>query len=301
MENVLEMVLDAANYDPSHKGPSGENCCKVTRGNVCGSGSFVGRRGGKALVLTNAHVIGSRPGTRGAFYFPDLDRTVNGEIIVAAYSDRIYMDWAVCELDADLPLEPARLDITSPVGQGPHYTAGYPSCRGPYYQQVDLIRVINKGTVALWDPPSIGGQSGSAVHSSLNDLQQMLLTWLWGGKGAGQTIRSIWFQYVNQAAIGFEKSDEFIELGNRVDDLENGFFAQTTNIGDLDDIWAHLQREPEPPTDPCKPEQPPSDPSFAKKVLDRAKELEQLALEHIQRPPAEPDDGNDEGPIYGLT
>jgi hypothetical protein len=75
------------------------------------------------------------------------------------------------------------------------------------------------------------------VHSFTDHLQKGLLTWSASGFGAGQTTRSIWFQYVNQAEVGFRRPPDLIELSEVNPEVENGFFCET-NITTLP-IWAH--------------------------------------------------------------
>lgn len=270
-------------------GPASQNVCRVTSGNSCGSGSLVGKRNGKSLAFTNAHVIGSRVGKRGEFTFPHLNnKRVGGRIIMAAYSDRIMMDWAVCELDEEVDLPHHPLNRERPAGR--HYTAGYPRCQGPFYQEVVTRDMIHNGTVWRWTPNSIGGQSGSGIHSFDDDTQKGILTWSWGGLGAGQTLASVWFQFVNRAAVGFERPEGLIELTepeNRAEDLENGFFMES-NITQLP-IWSHLIDKPDPPI--------PADPEFAKAVLEHAKTLQKQVEDLVELARAAGTDGDSTGTI----
>lgn len=238
--------FNEANYQREPYGPSSRSICRVLNNGTCGSGTVVGKRNGKTLVLTNAHVAGTRVGRVVVCEFPELNkRRINARVIMAAYSDRVMMDWAVLEIDEDLPLEPTKLSKDTPEGE--HYTGGYPRCQGPYYQKLRTRGYTHSGIVMRWQPNSIGGQSGSGVHAFSNDLLYALLTWSWGGDGAGQTSRGIYIQYRERAAIGVERDVDLIELNeNRADDIESGFFAESS-IVDLP-IW-HDEDE-QPPTDP---------------------------------------------------
>lgn len=299
---------EEANFERGPVGPSSKGCCKILNGNSCGSGSLVGKRDGKSLVLTNAHVAGTRIGKTMSCTFPyaDNDR-VTGRVIMAGYSNRVMMDWAVLELDREMDLPHTKLMNEAP--EGGHYTAGYPRCQGPYFQKLQTRRFLYSGTVWLWQPNSIGGQSGSAVHSMANDLQYGLLTWSWGGDGAGQTVKGIWFQYANRSVIGFPRPEGLVELNdNTAEDLEEGFFQQT-NITTLP-IWAHLDDDndddgEEPGTDPDEP----VDPSFAKSVLESAKRLQQEATDLAEKArkysegdptPDDEDQTPGNGPLFGL-
>jgi len=256
------------NYSKEPLGPSSRSCCKVINSGSCGSGSIVGKRNGKTIVLTNAHVAGTTIGRVVTCTFPFANNLkVNARVIMAGYSDRVMMDWAILEIDQDIPLPAVKLSIDAPEGQ--HYTMGYPRCEGPYSQRLTTQQITHNGVVWRWQPVSIGGQSGSAVHSYTNNLQRGLLTWSWGGDGAGQTTRSIWFQYLNRAVVGVVKPEGLIELAdNRADDLEEGFFAEA-NITTLP-IWAHL----DDPTDPVDPP-PGNDKAFREAVLKQAEQLQQ--------------------------
>ena len=298
-EEYESLDWEETNYSKEPRGPSSRGCCKVINGNSCGSGSLVGVRNGKSLVLTNAHVAGTRIGRVVRCTFPFANnRTVNARVILAAYSDRIMMDWAVLEVDEKIDLPHTKLSIEAPMGK--HYTMGYPRCRGPYSQELETRRFLYNGTVWRWQPNSIGGQSGSAVHSYDTNLQRGLLTWSWGGDGAGQTTKSIWTQYSQRAAIGYLRPKGLQELSTLAEGLEEGFFVQT-NITSLP-IWAHLDDDEDDPS-------PPGENEFAAKVLQKIglaeqrlasvmeshKSLESLAKQYLNKA------GNDGGGSGGDT
>ena len=269
--------FEEANYLPQPVGPSSRSCCKVLFGNSCGSGSLVGIRNGKSLVLTNAHVAGTQVGRVGNCTFPFLNNKVcRSRIIMAAYSDRVMMDWAVLELDEQIALPHVKLSSKAPTGD--HYTAGYPRCQGPRFQRLVTRTFQNNGTVWRWQPNAIGGQSGSGVHSLLDHLQKGLLTWSWGGDGAGQTTKSIWLQYSQKAEIGFIRPEGLIELSVPNPECENGFFAEA-NITTLP-IWAEIDVPP-----PVDPEDPKPNPGIAAELLLSSGRLKQEAarLEELAR------------------
>lgn len=122
-----------------------------------------------------------------------------------------------------------------------------------------------------WRPNSISGQSGSGVWSVENNIQFGLLTWSWGGLGAGQQTSEIFRQARERSVRGIERIEGLIEVGTRVTNLqdipqaerlrdeiviENGFYSQT-GITDLD-IWhdPNAPDDPEEPEDPEDPEEP---------------------------------------------
>ena len=286
----LAEKFQEVNYTREPLGPSSRSCCRVLNSGSCGSGSIVGKRDGKTLVLTNAHVAGTRVGRVVQCQFPYAGNSrVNGRVIMAGYSDRVMMDWAVVEIDQDIPLPAVKLSIAAPTGE--HYTMGYPRCDGPFGQRLVTRGFTHNGTVWRWQPISIGGQSGSAVHAFSDNLQRGLLTWSWGGDGAGQTTRAIWGQYNARAVIGYARPEGLIELAdNKAEDLEEGFFAEA-NITTLP-IWAHLDdpTDPPPPDGNCK--------EFAAAILKQADEVQKQLAKLIELAKAgapEEDGGNGDG------
>ncbi len=288
-EYPLSEQYSETNYQKEPYGPSSRSCCRVLNSGSCGSGSIVGKRNGKTIVLTNAHVAGTTIGKTMICQFPFADnKKVNARVIMAGYSDRVMMDWAVLEIDEDIPLLPVKLSIDAPNGD--HYTMGYPRCEGPLAQKLVTQEITHNGVVWKWNPNSIGGQSGSAVHSFTDNFQRGLLTWSWGGYGAGQTTRSIWFQYINRAVVGIVRPEGLIELNqNRAEGLEEGFFMEA-NITTLP-IWAHLDDTTPPPSPGnCK--------EFRDAVLRQAEELQKqvgklIELARMSKPEASEDDSDD--------
>jgi hypothetical protein len=304
---------EEVNYVPEPVGPSSQSVCKCTVQGVCGSGSLVGKRNGKSLILSNAHVWGTNVGRQVQAQFPFLNnKTFTARIIMAAYSrNAIGMDWCIAEVDEEIPLPHIKLDNRLPNVNEEQYTAGYPRCVGPRFQRIKLHSYMNNGTIAQWLPNAIGGQSGSALHRCDNDFQSFLLTWSMGrGYGAGQSAYGIWLQYVNRSAVGYQKPEGLIELSEldgvprlSEDMLQDGFFCET-NITTLD-IWAHMEPpKPEPPEEPDPGDPSPSCKGFAEKVLKQAESLNREAdvlLELARSYGATPGNGNGSGgPTFGL-
>lgn len=270
--------FDEVNYTREPIGPSSRSCCRVLNSGSCGSGSIVGKRNGKTIVLTNAHVAGTRIGRTVQCQFPYAGNTrINARVIMAGYSDRVMMDWAILEIDQDIPLPAVKLSIENPTTE--LYTMGYPRCDGPFGQRLRVRGITHNGVVVRWQPNSIGGQSGSAVHAFSDNLQRALLTWSWGGDGAGQSTRSIWFQYLNRQVVGVVRPAGLVELAeNRAEDLEEGFFAEA-NITTLP-IWAHLEE----PADPPPPDGGDGEgfKAFRAAVLKQAEEMQRLVGKLIE-------------------
>jgi hypothetical protein len=290
------------NYSREPLGPSSRSCCRVLNSGSCGSGSLVGFRDGKSIVLTNAHVAGTKIGHIVQCQFPYAGNSkINARVVMAGYSDRVMMDWAILEIDQKINLPAVKLSIDNPSGE--HYTGGYPRCDGPFFQKLITSQITHNGVVWRWQPNSIGGQSGSGVHSFADNFQRGLLTWSWGGDGAGQTTRSIWFQYLNRAVIGIVKPEGLIELAeNKAEFLEEGFFAEA-NITTLP-IWSHLD---EPTTPPSGGE---GFKEFRASVLKHAESLQQEVGKLIEMARAaspdnesQPDNGDNDlntGGTFGL-
>lgn len=210
--------------------------CRVRVGNVCGSGSFVGRDAAATFVMTNAHVSGTQLGRVVSVEYFDRTKgsavTVRGVIIAAAYSDRTLSDWALlrCPADAFGSEQPIRMSRGAPAAGVRHFTWGCPRCVVPR-GQVLTSRVI--GRPWRWQPDAVGGQSGSAV--TRGGVQYGVLTWSWGGDGAGQQTRDIWESLRTRSVSTVDRPDGLEEMSDERSDTEVGFFAEAS-IADLP-IW----------------------------------------------------------------
>ena len=288
------------------------NACRVRAGNSCGSGSFVGFDDRGSYVLTNAHVVGSRVGTRASFQFdPSVaPSALAGQIVMAAYSSgRIAADWAVCLIPDWRPsIKPAYCSRQRPTGSQRFRTTGSPSCVWPLRHQEDLQLISNNNAgFAVWNKPAIPGQSGSAVWDMLTSLQQLLLTWRTGnGNGAGQPLDFIWQQAKTAietgTLIGSELPPDAVPLSDNVNpDAVPGFFCETS-IRSLP-IWYEDIQPPQP--DPEDPETP--DPQLPvpkavlvesyRKIRDEATAmLAKLEIASDDTPTTPPEGG----PTFGL-
>ena len=259
-------------------GPSIRAAVRVINQNSCGSGAIVGRANGGIYILTNAHVAGTKIGRVVKF-----DCVVNGEtkrfsakVIMAAYNDKYQTDWAILFCEEDPGIEPVKLSTKRPSGS--HYTHGSPRCVWPQVgTDVTTKDMADNKPLWRWTPNSIGGQSGSGVWSDTDHLQYGLLTWSWGGYGAGQMTAEIRRQAINQTDVGHVKIPGMIEVGlqphgENVDDVDEpevqpGFYAEAS-IADLP-IW-HTDEAPPPPPPP------PGDLSEMQKLLvELFKELDE--------------------------
>jgi hypothetical protein len=301
----------------SSTGPSDKNAVRVVNQNSCGSGSICGWYQGGTLVLTNAHVAGTRVGREVGIDIqtPDGGRVRKaGRVIMAAYSDRTLSDWAVVLIPDWQEIKPVYLSKKRPSGS--HYTKGSPRCVWPL-RNTDIKTVDMHPTNPLWrwSPNAIGGQSGSGVYSDENNFQFGLLTWSWGGKGAGQMTSAIYKQARNRNTEAAPRPDDLEDLPHGTYDdnfdlddpwdtdpiVENGFYVEA-GIVDLP-IWAEDQPDDVPPQDPDEPDDDSG--KTRDQLAEYFRELGELAEKYqkvfeqgvvIRPPEPDPDTGN----CYGL-
>lgn len=203
------------------------NRCRVSGG--CGSGSVCGWWNGGSLVMTNAHVTGTRVGRAVSMDFGIDGRTVTkeGRVIMAAYSDRTLTDWAVVFIPDWQEIKPIKLSKRKPSGT--HHTTGSPRCVWPMrFSRLTTADVSDTSSLWRWRPNAIGGQSGSHVVSDADGLQYGLLTWSWGGLGAGQQTSEIFRQASQRSVSGEPRIDGLTELSPSNTVCENGFFAEAS-------------------------------------------------------------------------
>jgi hypothetical protein len=122
----------------------------------------------------------------------------------------------------------------------------------------------------MWQPNSIGGQSGSAVVQG--GVQKGLLTWTINGFGAGQFTSSIYKQSRERNVDGSPRPEGLIPVPYMLSpdiELTEGYHSET-GIGEYP-IWdsGNGSENPPPPpgTNPC-----PEDPE-EKRLLDKLRDL----------------------------
>lgn len=238
--------------------------CRVLNQSSCGSGSICGLRSGKSLIMTNAHVAGSRVGREVTVEVESQGRErIRARVIMAAYSSRTWTDWAVLEtIDPYSKVKPVKLSKNKPSGS--HYTKGFPRCQPFDGSDIRTVRLSSTDARWEWQPNAIGGQSGSGVWSDQDHLQYGILTWSIGRNGAGQQTSEIYRQARDFTLAGAPRVDGMIELTQDYDwsgidrtgltdpIVEEGIFIQR-DITTLP-IWA------EDGDDGSGPVVPPNDP-----------------------------------------
>lgn len=242
----IEQMMAGRVAAAQSEGPSSNNAVRIHVGNGCGSGSVVG----EGLIMTNAHVVGTRVGRQVTVRPRATGQDISGTVIMAAYSDRTLADWAIVKCETGLEsITPVPMSTKKPTGT--HYTTGSPRCVWPLTSTAVLTAdIADNSALWRWRPNAIGGQSGSGVWGVDDDIQDGLLTWSWGGLGAGQQTSEIYRQSREQSTGGEDRPAGLIELISPApfangDDVivESGFFAQA-GITDLP-IW-ETEKEPEP-------------------------------------------------------
>jgi len=234
-------------------GPSSKAAVRVSIAGGCGSGSVVGKTKNGSLVLTNAHVAGTRPGSRSVIrcVVNGVDREYTGILVEAAYSDRFLTDWAILSVDGLTEIEPVKLSTEKP-GRS-MYTKGSPRCVWPLFESALTVADIrDNSTLVRWRPNAIGGQSGSGCWDVDDDLQRAILTWSWGGLGAGQQTAEIYRQSKNKTVEGGIRTGGEVELSRTGAIVEVGYFAQQ-GLDDFD-IWDDgSEQDPADPDDSADP------------------------------------------------
>lgn len=218
------------------RGESSGSAVRVSVGNGCGSGSVCGLYRDGCLVLTNAHVAGTRPGSRSRIraVVDGRDMEYTGVLLQAAYSDRFLTDWAILYVEGLTQIQPVKLSTKKPNNR--MYTKGSPGCVWPLVESALIVADIrDNSTLVRWRPNSIGGQSGSGCWDVDDDLQRAILTWSWGGLGAGQQTSEIYRQSKNRTVEGATRTGSEIEVSDTGVVCENGFFT-ATDLTEFD-IW----------------------------------------------------------------
>lgn len=263
---------------PGSTGPAIRAVCRVVNGSSCGSGSICGHWNGGSLILTNAHVAGTKIGRVVRVEVESLGmRKLNAKVIRAAYSNQVSADWALLFVDGFQEISPVHLTKKLPPSGYSLYTRGFPRCQPHNGTDINQAATLNNG-VLLWLPNSIGGQSGSGVWGDDDHLQYALLTWSMqrGGRwyGAGQLTGEIYRQnraFINTGAlVGHPKMPGLVELpgdfefagvdreGLSDPEVDEGIYsAPIETVDGIQDypIWAEDQDPTPPPVDPGKPDQ----------------------------------------------
>jgi hypothetical protein len=248
----------------------GKRAVRIINGNSCGTGSLCGRDTQFIYILTNAHVASTRIGNivRCEALLADESGTekFSAVVIESAYSSKTSTDWALLKAEVKYmkDIAPIQLSTTMPDDGVLTGTWGCPRCEVPSGQ---WLETTSKSSIWMWNPNSIGGQSGSAVVQA--GQQKGLLTWTINGYGAGQFTSAIYKQSRERNTDGGARPNGLVPvvgLSANVE-LEEGFHAET-GIGDYP-IWSTSPGDqPTPPT-----VEPDADDPDEKRLLDKLRDL----------------------------
>ena len=249
-------------------GPAIRSVCRILNQNSCGSGSICGHHNGGSLVMTNAHVAGTRIGRQVQVDVESLGIRKTATVIRAAYSNQVVADWALLFIENWQEIEPVKLSKNPPPAGESMYTKGFPKCDPHNGTDIAQHRVMSNG-VMLWLPDAISGQSGSGVWSDDHHIARAVLTWSWRdgmrSYGAGQLTAEIYRQNRVQRVVGYSRPEglvelvdeqeynlEGVEMNGVTDDPEvnEGFFSAPIERGIQDfPIWAEDDSTPPPDDD----------------------------------------------------
>lgn len=224
--------------------PSQLSSCRVRLGGVCGSGGIVAHEGEDSLILTNAHVVGTRVGTDVATEWWNSDGSsfvVRGRLVVAAYNDRSSTDWAIVRLVDRRVRERRAYGLGS--GSGVELTTGAPRCE---WLSTRILRPVADGPIRRAFPAAIGGQSGSITVRECATVG--LITWTDGTHTIMQSSGKIADQFKAQSvANGPAVEASWQPLGD-VTPCEVGFYAEVSSLSA--DLSASGCAAPDPIPDP---------------------------------------------------
>lgn len=207
--------------------PSQLSSCRVRLGGVCGSGGIIAHDGDESLVLSNAHVVGTRVGRQVSTEWWNADGssfTIPGRVSIAAYNTATSTDWAIVRVkDARVRIRQA-FGLGS--GAGSELTTGAPRCE---WLSTRILRPVSDGPVRRALPAAIGGQSGSITVRECSTVG--LVTWTDGTHTLMQSASKIAGQYNAQSvAQGPPIESGWVPVGD-VTPCETGFYAEVSALG----------------------------------------------------------------------
>ena len=229
----------------SSTGPSIRAVCRIQNASSCGSGSIVGTRNGKSLIMTNAHVAGNVIGRICQVEVESTGDQIQAKVIKAAYSNQTATDWALLEtLGPYSGVQPVPMSRNLPSQGASHYTKGFPNCQPHSGTDVFTIGMSN---IWEWAPISIPGQSGSAVWSDNDHLQYGVVTWHNGTNGLGQFTANIFNQMAGRNTVGSPRLTNWVECSSVPQDFD---FSGMDRPDGLDDPVVNEGYFDESPAEP---------------------------------------------------
>ena len=161
--------------------------CRVTVAGRCGSGTIVGKdAGGAAIILTNAHVAGTRKGrVCNVERWDQLGNRYRGQasIIAAGYGRDAPVDFALLRVNGDFGRDVKPVPIADRLPKGRVTNHGSPRCEWPSMQTLKMVK--GKGQILKWMPEAISGRSGSSLIDYNDSGPRVVGLLTWGGQGLG--------------------------------------------------------------------------------------------------------------------
>lgn len=176
----------AASFEDAHAAS-----CRVCVSGARGTGWFAGVDGDTAYVITNHHVVTSNTAARLDFWTNGRMESVNGSVCLRAYNAEMPADFACIAVRASelKKIDPPFIalggaDARPSVGAF-IVSAGAPDGRFVQAWRGQVLEYYN-GKTAVFSPPPVPGQSGSAICEFVDGqlFATGILTWLLGTKGA---------------------------------------------------------------------------------------------------------------------
>lgn len=165
--------------------------CRITAGGSRGTGTFIGEKDGVAYILTCCHVVGQVETVTLDFWGNYDKQALTAKTVWRAYDVNLPADFSFIALNAqqlketvDPPFVPLGGADAKPTPGGYIVSSGAPDGR---FVQAWKGRVIEyyQDATALFSPPPVPGQSGSAIIEKIDGELFItgVLTWLIGEKG----------------------------------------------------------------------------------------------------------------------
>lgn len=202
-----DTIVQASDTDEDRLDRVTNATVRVTVGNDCGSGTIVGRdSNGAAIVLTNAHVAGTKIGrvVNVQRWNQDGDTEKGqGRIISAGYSKGLNVDFALVLCGTPFANGVRPIPLADRYPDGPVTTCGSPRCEWPSMQTIKMDK--KSGQILIWKPQAISGRSGSSLIDYNPEPRVIgLITWGGQGQGLGQSTPFILEAIKGKMPMSFE-------------------------------------------------------------------------------------------------
>lgn len=164
--------------------------CRVCVNGARGSGMHIGGVGNAEYILTNYHVVTDNKTARLDFWTNGKMESIDAVVVWRAYDAKEPEDFAILSVRGDElkkidpPWTPLGGSDARPSVGAVIVSSGAPDGRFPQAWKGQILEYYN-GKTAVFSPPPVPGQSGSAICEYVNGelFVTGVLTWLIGEKG----------------------------------------------------------------------------------------------------------------------